>query len=225
MVTSALLTEHGKTLISDFDGAMTRYDFFRLAIDKLLPPDTANYWADYRAGLVTHFEALRRYFAAIRASKCEVLEVIQQMEMDPEIVQAVESLREAGWNIIVTSAGCDWYIRWLLASVGLELEIHANPGRFEPGRGLIMEMPRGTPFPSPELGVDKAQVVLRHLLSGETVAFAGDGFPDVAAARMAPGNLRFARRDLADALRSEGLLFNPFSSWSDIAKALLDRNT
>ena len=57
-----------KVLVSDFDGTMTQYDFYKLAIEFLLPADTPDYWVEYRAGTITHFEALRRYFAAIRAT-------------------------------------------------------------------------------------------------------------------------------------------------------------
>src|SRR5262249_50076752 len=97
-------------LVSDFDGTMTRHDFYKRAIESLLPPDTPDYWAEYRAGTITHFEALRRYFASIRASEAELLAVVARMELDPELPAAVASLRRAGWEVVVTSAGCDWYI-------------------------------------------------------------------------------------------------------------------
>ncbi len=211
----------GKVLVSDFDGTMTRRDFFKLAIERLLPADGPNFWAEYRAGRITHFEALRRYFAEIRASEADVLAMVDQMELDPALPQAVEELQQDGWKVIVTSAGCDWYIRRLLAQAGLELEVHSNPGRFVPGLGLQMEMPAGSPFLSPTLGVDKAKVVLNHLKLGRTVAFAGDGFPDEEAALLAPGRLRFARGDLADVLKHKGEPFQPFDAWSEIARSLL----
>ena len=150
-------------LMSDFDGTMTRRDFFKLAIQQLLPPDGPDFWGEYRAGRITHFEALRRYFAEIRASEAEVLAVVDQMDLDPGLPQAVADLQRAGWEVIVTSAGCDWYIRRLLAQAGVELEVHSNPGRFVPGLGLQMEMPVGSPFLSPTLGVDKARIVRQHL--------------------------------------------------------------
>ena len=131
-------------MVSDFDGTMTGHDFYELAIESLLPSDTPDYWAEYRAGTITHFEALRRYFAAIRASEEEVWAVVRQMELDPNLRGAVESLHRAGWSVLVTSAGCEWYIRRLLATAGVEVEIHANPGRFEAGKGLLMEMPTGS---------------------------------------------------------------------------------
>ena len=130
-------------------------------------------------------------------------------------------MRQVGWQVIVSSAGCDWYIRRLLARAGVELEIHANPGRFVPGMGLQMEMPVGSPFLSPSLGVDKAEIVRRHLADRATVAFAGDGFPDEEAALLVPGHLRFARNDLADVLARKGEPFQPFGAWSQIARQLL----
>jgi 2,3-diketo-5-methylthio-1-phosphopentane phosphatase len=210
-------------LVSDFDGTMTRHDFYKLVIESLLPPGTPDYWAQYRAGTLTHFEALRRYFASIRAEEREVLAVVERMELDPELPAAVESLQRTGWSIVVTSAGCDWYIRRLLAAAGVSVEVHSNPGRFEPGRGLLMEMPADSPYLSPTLGVDKTAVVRRLIAGGGPVAFAGDGFPDAEPARLVPGDLRFARGDLADVLRGEGLPFHPFDSWSDIARALVRR--
>jgi 2,3-diketo-5-methylthio-1-phosphopentane phosphatase len=210
-----------RVLVSDFDGTMTRNDFYKLAIEELLPPTTPNYWAEYRSGAITHFEALRRYFASIRRTEQEVLAVVERMELDPALPAAIADLRAAGWEVVVTSAGCDWYIRRLLAGAGVTVEVHANPGRFEPGQGLLVEMPVNSPYLSHELGVDKAKVVRTHLDAGRTVAFAGDGFPDAEAARLVPGDLRFARGDLADVLAREQLEFHPFDSWSDIARTIV----
>jgi 2,3-diketo-5-methylthio-1-phosphopentane phosphatase len=204
---------------------MTSHDFYKLAIEALLPPNTPDYWAEYRTGTITHFEALRRYFAAIRASEKEVLAVVEKMELDPALPGAVSDLQQAGWEVVVTSAGCDWYIRRLLGAAGVSIEVHSNPGRFEEGKGLLMEMPMSSPYLSTTLGVDKAHVVRRRLDEGRTVAFAGDGFPDAEAARLVPGDLRFARGDLAAVLAGEQLPFHPFDTWSDIARVLLARRS
>jgi len=217
------MTSQPGILVSDFDGTMTRHDFYKLAIESLLPPDTPDYWVEYRAGTITHFEALRRYFASIRASEADVLAVVERMELDLKLPAAVSALRAAGWGVVVTSAGCDWYIRKLLTAVGVDIEVHSNPGRFETGKGLLMEMPTGSPYLSQTLGVDKKAVVQRLIADGQTVAFAGDGFPDADAARLVPGDLRFARGDLADVLARENLPFHPFGAWSDIAGVLLKR--
>ena len=210
-------------LVSDFDGTMTRHDFYKLVIESLIPPGTPDYWAMYRAGTITHFEALRRYFAAIRACVKDVLEVVERMELDPNLPEAVDALARSGWRVVVVSAGCDWYIRHLLRTANVDLEVYSNPGRFVVGQGLLMEMPLDSPYLSPTLGVDKAAVVRHEINQGRRVAFAGDGFPDVEPARLVPGDMRFARGDLANTLRSEGLAFQRFDTWSDIADILRGR--
>jgi 2,3-diketo-5-methylthio-1-phosphopentane phosphatase len=215
------MTTRSGVLVSDFDGTMTRHDFYELAVESLVPPGTPDYWAEYRSGAITHFEALRRYFASIRAGEAEVLAVVERMELDPNLPAAVAALRHAGWDVVVASGGSDWYIRKLLTAAGTEIEVHSNPGRFEAGHGLLLEMPVGSRYLSPTVGIDKAGVVRDHLGAGRTVAFAGDGFPDADAARLVPGRLRFARGDLADVLAREHLEFRPFTEWSDIARALL----
>ena len=193
-MTSSKPAEHHSLLVTDFDGTMTRHDFYMLAARSLLPPDMPDYWAQYRAGQLTHFEALRAIFASIRAELATVRAVVDRMELDPGLPRALYQLRRSGWDVVVTSAGCDWYIRILLAEAGVTLPVWSNPGRFEEGRGLLMELPRGSPYFSPSLGVDKAAVVREGISSGRRVAFAGDGFPDADAARLVSSELRFARR-------------------------------
>ncbi len=208
--------------VSDFDGTMTREDFYQLSIKHLLPPDVPDYWVDYREGRMTHFQALQAYFAEIRADEKTVLEVVERMRLDPKIAPGARALERAGWDLVIASAGCAWYIQILLDEAGVRVPVYANPGRFEENRGLLMEPPPPGPFFSPTLGVDKAGVVRHGLEEGRRVAFAGDGFPDLEAARLVDDSLRFARADLARALADEGLPFRPFTCWSEVAQALCE---
>ncbi|MCC6510401.1 MAG: MtnX-like HAD-IB family phosphatase [Pirellulaceae bacterium] len=211
-----------RVLVTDFDGTMTNRDFYSLVVEQLLPPDMPDHWVDYRSGKITHFEALQKYFAAIRADESSVLNLLSQMVLDPHLKTSVASLQNSGWQIVVASAGCQWYIDKLLAEAGVSLEVHANPGRFEPGRGLLMELPTASPFFSPVHGIHKAGIVEHYLKTGATVAFAGDGFPDIDAAKLVTADLRFARRDLADVLKREGQAFQTYRVWSQIADQLIE---
>lgn len=209
-----------RVLVTDFDGTLTRHDFYHLALESLIPPEAPNHWEAYRTGAITHFQALQGYFATIRAGEADVLAVVDRMELEPLLPQCVRNLRAAGWEVVVASAGCAWYIRRLLSAMGVELEVHANPGRFVAGQGLLMELPTESPFLSPTLGIDKAGIVRQFLAAGQTVAFAGDGYPDAEAAQLVPAELRFAKSDLAHVLRRQGLPFRPFDVWSDVAREL-----
>lgn len=223
MANSQSSTANARSLfVTDFDGTMTREDFYRLSIKHLLPPDVPNFWTDYREGRKTHFEALQAYFAEIKADEKEVLEVVERMRLDPKVAPGAEALERAGWDLVIASAGCSWYIEILLDEAGVRAPVYANPGRFEANRGLLMEPPAPGPFFSPTLGVDKAAVVQSGLDEGRRVAFAGDGYPDIDAARLVDDSLRFARADLAKALTDEGLSFRPFTCWSEVAQALCE---
>jgi 2-hydroxy-3-keto-5-methylthiopentenyl-1-phosphate phosphatase len=212
-------TTAGRVLVSDFDGTMTRRDFFQLVVDRLLPSGTPDYWGEYLAGRLTHFETLKAIFGSVTAGESALLDLVDSMELDPDLKPEAEALHLGGWRVVVASAGCDWYIRRLLAGADVTLELHANPGRIEGGR-LVMEPPRGSRFYSPETGVDKVAIVRAAMAEAGTVAFAGDGRPDLAPALLVPAPLRFARGVLAEELTRLGEGFRPFDRWAEVSRAL-----
>ena len=127
-------------LVTDFDGTITRRDFYSCVVEKLLAPEDLEPWHLYTAGEITHFEALRRIFADIRATEEELEEVMQAMTIDPDLRTGFDRLQDAGWKVIIVSNGCQWYIDRLLSAAGVTAPVYSNPGRFDPARGLIMEL-------------------------------------------------------------------------------------
>lgn len=208
------------TLISDFDGTVTRNDFYRLVIEHLLPPDAPDFWTMYVEGRISHFDVLRRTYLAAPSGEPALRDLLRHMRPDPSLAESVQALRSAGWQVRVVSAGCSWYIEELLTEAGVSLEVHANPGTIESGR-LKMELPVDSPFFHPETGIDKVAVVRHALDQGGPVAYAGDGHTDVEPARLVSARFRFARGALADSLRRLNEPFRPFRLWSEIAHALL----
>ena len=208
-------------LITDFDGTITRRDFFTCVVEALLRPEDLEPWRLYTEGEITHFEALRRIFASIRADEADLEPVLAAMEIDPDLREGFTRLADAGWEVIVVSNGCRWYIDRLLDRVGVAPPVLANPGFFDPDRGLIMELPASSPFLSPETGIDKRKVVEEHRRPGYEVAFAGDGRPDVAPALLVAPERRFAREWLADHLQAAGHPWRAFDRWSEIAWMLV----
>lgn len=212
----------GFVLISDFDGTITAKDFYNLSVERLLTPEDITPWKEYREGKLSHFLALQRIFSKIHAPVEKVMQVIDAMEVDPGLAESVKALRAAGWDIVVISAGCAWYIDIILKKAGVELEVHANPGIYKEGGPLIMSLPENEKFYSPRTGVDKEALVRWHKDRQAVVAYAGDGFTDLPGALLVPAKLRFARGDLAEALSERGEDFQPFQVWSDVARALLE---
>ena len=82
-------------LVTDFDGTLTREDFYQLAIRNLLPPDVPDYWGDYREGRLTHFQALQAYFSHIREDESTGRKVIERMQLEPRLAEIKKSLASA----------------------------------------------------------------------------------------------------------------------------------
>lgn len=219
-----VLPQAQAVLVTDFDGTLTRRDFYQLVVERLLPAGTPDFWAEYRAGRITHFDALNRYFAEAPAGADALLALTRDMGLEPDLPGCLAGLRSRGWDVVVVSAGSSWYIGRLLADAGVALEFHANPGHID-GRGrLVMRRPVASPFHSEQNGVDKAAVVREAGQGGRTVAFAGDGPPDLEPALLVPPGLRFARRgsQLAALLDDRQEPFRPFDRWAEVARALVD---
>jgi 2,3-diketo-5-methylthio-1-phosphopentane phosphatase len=208
-------------LVSDFDGTITRHDFYRLVLDELDDPQVEGLWQAYLDGKLTHFAALQRMFAALRLETDRAVELVRRMEPAPGLRRAVLALQRAGWEIVVASAGCAWYIDQILGALDLELTVYSNPGTYSPSTGLLMTPHDDSPFQDPDTGVDKLAIVREALARSERVAFAGDGPPDAAPARLVPAELRFARGEAARRLAAAGEDYVPFEVWTDIADHLL----
>ena len=211
-----------RILVSDFDGTMTKFDFFDLARRDLPSAAARDFWRDYVAGEITHFEALAGIFAAIRTDEPTLSDLVDRMELDPALPDAVARLRAAGWEIIVASAGCAWYIHRLLDKAGIHLEVHANPGAFAPDTGLTHSLPVDSPYFKRETGIDKSALVRAALARDPRAVFAGDGRPDLAPSNLVAPGRRFATGWLARHLQKNGEDFRPFETWSQIAEALLE---
>jgi 2-hydroxy-3-keto-5-methylthiopentenyl-1-phosphate phosphatase len=209
-------------LISDFDGTLTRYDFFDLVRKRwpFLPEDDP--WEKFVGGQLTHFQALAEIFASIRTSEADLLELANSMELDPSFAKSARELQDRGWEIVIASAGCDWYIRFLLNQAGISVLLYANPGVFDSKCGLQMSLPERSRFFSPTTGVNKVEIVRDALSRSDRVAFAGDGRPDMEPALLVKPEFRFARGWLAEAFTERGEKFHPFEHWSQIADQLGD---
>lgn len=208
-------------LVSDFDGTMTGPEFFGLLLEELDDPSLEETWQAFCDGRLTHFEVLHRIFAAARLDLPAMQAIVEHLEPRAGLAPAVRALEGAGWEVQVASAGCVWYIERFLAAQGLELTVHANPGRFVPGEGLHMELPESSPYLDPATGISKTAVVRAALTARPVVAFAGDGRPDLDAALLVPPARRFARGWLGGALDERGEGCQRFESWSTIAATLL----
>lgn len=206
-------------LISDFDGTITSCDYFELVRRRWpLNPDP---WDLALSGQIPMVEAIRRIFASARCTADEFLALSEQAGVGPDVGAAFNKLMAAGWQVVVASAGCDYYIRHILGRVGVTPQIFAHPGEFIEGRGLRMDSLADTPFAHPHFGLNKASVTRHFLSTGLPVAYAGDGSPDLEPMLLLPPERRFATGWLAEQLTRRGEGFRAFQRWPELADFLL----
>ena len=210
-----------KIFVSDYDGTITDKDFYSLLAERYAPADTPDYFAQYREGRISHFEAMAAYFAFAPTDEQQLEELLAASQPDPDLGASAAVLRRADWKFWAVSAGFSWYVERVLSRAGVAATVYSNPGRLESGRGLVLEKPDpSSPYHSASEGVDNSAVVRPALRVTDSVAFAGDGPPDLQPALLVQPGLRFARGFLAEALQARGEAFQPFSRWSEIAREL-----
>lgn len=209
-----------RVLVTDFDGTLTRQDFYNLFLEQLYPADAPDQWSAFSSGRITHFECLRNIYAHVPVGEAKLRKFLDQIELPPRLPELLEKLNLAGWEVVVASAGSRWYIEKLLAREKVSLPVHTNGGRIVDDR-LVMELPTESPFFHPHAGIDKAAVVQSFLNQGREVAFAGDGITDIPPALLVPPHRRFATGYLAARLTEHGERFHVFREWSEIVAKLL----
>ncbi|MBK7048517.1 MAG: haloacid dehalogenase-like hydrolase [bacterium] len=139
-------------LVTDFDGTFTRRDFFDLILERHDPPGARALWDSFLAGGMTPFEGIAGVLGSLRTDEAGASALVAAMEPPPGAAEAVQALQAAGWEIVVASAGCRWYIDRVLDSLGLSFAVQANPGWFAPERGVVMELDPGSPYFHPRTG-------------------------------------------------------------------------
>jgi 2-hydroxy-3-keto-5-methylthiopentenyl-1-phosphate phosphatase len=210
-------------LVTDFDGTFTRRDFFDLVLERHDPPGARALWDRFLAGQMTPFAGIAGVLGSLRTDEAGVAALLAAMDPPPGAAAAARALQAAGWEIVVASAGCRWYIERILADLGLEFTIHANPGWFAPDRGVVMEADSRSPYHDAALGLDKRAIVRAALARDPVVAFAGDSpLTDGPAARLVPPERRFATGQLARVFAADGTAHRSFATWPEIAGILLD---
>ncbi|MEI7942015.1 MAG: HAD-IB family phosphatase [Candidatus Riflemargulisbacteria bacterium] len=207
--------------VSDFDGTFTQYDFYDLVTKAFPEVLQYNDWTHYEEGKITHFEALRRIFSRLRSPEHTIIDIINKMTITSNLTNDINTLNTNGWNLVVASAGCDWYIKKLLGSNLDKLTLYANPGTYSSESGLSMTRADIGVFSSDNLGVNKLAIVEDAMKRYHQVAFAGDGRPDLEPVLIVPSDKRFAKGWLAQKLDSLNEAYVPFSDWSEIIPYLI----
>ena len=210
-----------RALISDFDGTITKKDFFWLAIEQLLTPTDAEPWQEYLKSNITHVEALRRIFSKIRLSEKHFRDFILNIPIEDGFLPTVEFCKENNIDFYIISAGADYYINTILEHLGIldYVTLYSNKSLYSQEKGLqILETDKNKPFYSNNYGINKKTILESLMNKYHPCLFAGDGGPDLEAAKIA--DYVFARDRLLELCIEIDIKAEKFSSYYDILNFL-----
>ncbi|HOJ78986.1 MAG TPA: MtnX-like HAD-IB family phosphatase [Bacillota bacterium] len=200
--------------ISDFDGTLTKEDFYLIVVEKFLKERGQQIIADWQQGKMNVREFLATVFRSINRSETEIFEAIKTIPLDRHAKTFIEWVRQHGGNFVILSAGTSYYIERLLEYKQIKgVQVISNRGYYEDG-GIQLVADPDSPFYSETYGIDKSLVVKELKQKYSKVFFAGDSEPDLKAALEA--DLVFATGHLQKLLQKKNHPFIAFESFTEI---------
>ncbi|MDD3013540.1 MAG: MtnX-like HAD-IB family phosphatase [Candidatus Gastranaerophilales bacterium] len=212
-----MYNKKNRVLISDFDGTISKKDFFWYVIDELLSQDDMQPWEDYLAKKITHIEALTRIFSKIRLSEKEFNDFILSLPIEDCFVKTAQYCHQNNIGFYIISAGADFYIKYILKHLKVDniVTLISNKSFYKSESGLVINKPdKNSQFYSENYGVNKKLAVEFLKNKYDFSIFAGDGGPDFEAAKVA--DKVFARDRLLELCQTNNIKSSEFTTYCDI---------
>lgn len=205
-------------IFCDFDGTLTDKDTIDLLVEHHLGVEyrrsvsrrLLSQQITIRDVLVEEFEQL-----TVTPEEIEAF-LLERVQVDPHLNELIAYAGERGYPLMVLSSGMDGLIHPLLRAAGCEIPVRCNR--------LVCDRSGETPRLRIEFrdgsdnGHDKAAVLRQARRDGYEVVYLGDGLTDVACASEA--DVLFARRQLEDYCRREGIPYHPLKGCVDVLEYL-----
>lgn len=200
----------GITVITDFDGTITKGDFPVKLLDKYCKEEWRKYDILYRRGKLSLRELIELEVESLEVEPEELGEFAKKhLEFRSGFWEFYGSILDHGIKLMIVSEGLKEYITPFFNP---EIRIYANEMGMEDGKRTFV-----TPYASEECrdcGNCKKNTVQAEKEKGNFVIYIGDGESDFCASQYA--DMRFARDALAMHLSKKGEEFILFDSFYDI---------
>lgn len=200
--------------ISDFDGTITKKDFYWILLDDYIGQKGIDYYYEWKKEKLIGTEFLNKVFTWHDFTEEERVEILGKVQIDNDLEKVIELIEELGGDFHILSAGFRYYIDAALAKRNLShLHVITNEGDFR-NNTFIMEPDESSPWYSKVYGVDKGLVAKHYKAKAKKLYFAGDSEPDFHAAKYA--DVIFAKEELAKLLDEAGIDYYSYESFIDI---------
>jgi 2-hydroxy-3-keto-5-methylthiopentenyl-1-phosphate phosphatase len=203
-----------RSAVIDFDGTICPNDVSEEILQAFAPPEWWDIDLEFQRGEIGSRECLVRQGALLEGDRPRMLAfVLDRFAVEPTFPPFAAWARRRGVELAVASDGFGFYVEPMLRSAGIDdMPILANRFTLAGGRPAI-----GFPNAHPECvgcGTCKMNVVLGYGVLRGPVAFVGEGHSDRYGALYA--DLVFAKKDLVDICRQDGVSFLPWETFDDV---------
>jgi 2,3-diketo-5-methylthio-1-phosphopentane phosphatase len=206
-------------LISDFDGTISKKDFFYMVIDTLLKDktDALAPWRDYLNGKIKHIDALTGIFSQIHLTQQELDEFIFTIEVDSFFYDTAKYCMDKNIPFYICSAGTNYYIKKRISDTlqKYNITLISNDATYSQQDGMkLVAPPETSPYYNANTGISKQAIVQKLKDEGFFTIYAGDGKPDFKSAQIA--DVVFAKDMLLELCRQKSIETKPFKNFNDI---------
>ncbi|WP_058485206.1 MtnX-like HAD-IB family phosphatase [Defluviitalea phaphyphila] len=207
--------------ISDFDGTITKKDFYWHIIDKYMVEEGHALYKKWKRGELKDIEFLNLIFSNINKDKEQIYKDIIEIPMDSNVKSFIEFIKKSQGDFIIVSAGNLYYIDILLKYHGIEnIKVYSNKGVYK-NRGIHFELDPNYEFYSERYGINKGKIVKFLKKKYQKLYYAGDSEPDYEPSLLC--NMRFATGSLVTLYEKNNISYIPFKNFNDIYQVLKDK--
>lgn len=204
--------------ISDFDGTISKKDFYWHIIDKYMKAEGEKLYIRWKKGEFKDIEFLNTIFQSIGQDEKQIYNDIIEVPMDSYINTFIDFIHRINGDFIIVSAGSLYYINILLKYYEIEdISVYSNQGLYK-DKGIHLEIDPSYEFYSERYGLDKKKVVECLRKKYSRLYYAGDSSPDYEASLLC--DYRFAKGKLIQMYERNNIEYIPFDSFKDIRKVL-----
>lgn len=203
----------------DFDGTITDRDSFDFLLETLALPEWQEIEEQWQKDELTARECMRLQTELIRGTFSEIASALKKVSIDPTFPPFARWCREVGVKLYVVSDGVDRIIEHVLEREGVQVDqVWSNRLVQNKTGNFALEFPNASDDCS--LGICKC-ALLEKAAGTVTRIVIGDGKSDFCWAKVA--DVLFAKKQLIDYCRNQGLAHIEFENFQSIQKVLEER--
>jgi len=206
------LDQSDVVILCDFDGTISTTETLGFLFSEFAESrfEYARQWA---RGEIDMRDEIRLTFETVNATREEMEQALNKVEIDPGFPEFLEFGREKGYSFAIISDGLEWYIKYLLQRYSIsDIPVYANRLFFEPD-GFRFEFP-WFDEETHRRGVCKPKIARAYRKHAETLIFVGDGRSDIDIIHEA--DIVYSKGWLAGYCFAKGIGEDEFFDWYDL---------